>query len=550
MKNKLLIGLIAGATVSGAVMAPTISSNLTHDKVINKTLLVNQSKENSNVYGSSSVIQAKGNSIANVTNNENSKTNEAVVVKGNSTMNLYALSNGTGLVSKLSTGEMLTVLGRPQGNYCKVWVQETKDMGYINIANMKSIINGTNAIFNPMSERGQVVNVSTRLRLRTGPLINNNVIWYLTNGEQFSILGKQGQWYKIDVNGQIGFIYEEYVSTNISNNSNNTSNSIASVNSQSSINANNNTIRNVNSGNNVKNVIVKTKRLNGSQVSSSQVKNNSQGNINSKNQNTDHIDNIMPLGAHGCIINVPKGKTINILNSPNGSKVVGTVSDSAKIDVINPGNGWDYIKYKNLYGYVPSKNVKILWNNVGNTQSNNSNGTNENGKIEIIKPNSMFGLNTIIVKNGTGKAISNSQLVSVMKYWILNGQYDCFGVYCADGTMWAPQWFKTVSDSQLISAFINANGKEALSKNITANELLKAAESLSTIVYKGKEPFSLEQATTYIKEMLAQSYPGETITKIVPVQGGYYVYTTPFNKSPNNKWPFWVVNAYTGYAHG
>lgn len=477
MKNKLLIGLIAGATVSGAVMAPTISSNLAHDKVINKTLLVNQSKENSNVYGSSSVIQARGNSIANVTNNENSKTNEAVVVKGNSTMNLYALSNGTGLVSKLSTGEMLTVLGRPQGNYCKVWVQETKDMGYINIANIKSIINGTNATFNPMSGSGQVVNVSTRLRLRTGPSINNNVIWYLTNGEQFSILGKQGQWYKIDVNGQIGFVYEEYVSTNISNNSNNTSNNIASVNSQSSINANNNTIRNANSGNNVKNIIVKTKGLNGSQAFSSQVKNNSQGNVNSKNQYTNHV---------------------------------------------------------------------------GNTQSNNSNGTNENGKIEIIKPNSnsMFGLNTIIVKNGTGKAISNSQLVSVMKYWILNGQYGCSGVYCADGTMWAPQWFKTVSDSQLISAFINANGKEALSKNITANELLKAAESLNTIVYKGKEPFSLEQATTYIKEMLAQSYPGETITKIVEVQGGYYVYTTPFNKSPNNKWPFWVVNAYTGYAHG
>lgn len=453
MKNKLLVGLIAGATVSGAVMIPVISSNSNHKKIINKTLLVTSSNSNNNI------------------NNEGTKTNEAVVVKGNSAMNLYALSNGTGIVSKLSTGEMLTVLGRPQGKYCKVWVQETEDMGYINIANMKSIFNGTDATFKPLSGSGQVINVSTRLSLRTGPSINNNIIWYLTNGEQFNILGKQGQWYKIDVNGQIGFVYGEYVSPNISSN-------IGSINDQSSTTINN-TVKNTSLGSNVKNVIVKTKRLDVSQKSSSEIKDNPQNNRSSKSQNTGHIDHR---------------------------------------------------------------------NKVDNKKSSNSNKIKENGKIEIIKPNSnsMFGLSTVIVKNGTGKAISKSQLVSVMKYWILNGQYNCDEVCCADGTMWDPQWFKTVSDSELINAFIDANGKNALSKNITANELLKAAESLSAIVYKGKEPFSLEQAKQHIKEMLAQSYPNETITKIVPVQGGYYVYTTPYNKE--NKWPFWVVNAYTGYA--
>lgn len=205
MKNKALISLLATATIGVAVTAPAVISHQNTTHIINKVLMVN--------------------------NTSSSTTNEAVVVNGNSNMNLYGLANGRGIVSYLSTGEMLTILGHQQGDFCKVKVQETGAVGYINISNMQNIINGTSDKFTNISGNGSVVNVSTRLRLRNNPSINANINGYLTNGDQFSILGKQGQWYKISINGQVGFIYQEYANIN----SLNTSTSSSSSNSSSGI---------------------------------------------------------------------------------------------------------------------------------------------------------------------------------------------------------------------------------------------------------------------------------------------------------------------------
>ena len=190
MKNKILMGLIATATIGTAIATPAIINSQNTTKVVNKVLMVN--------------------------NKSNSSTNEAVVINGNSKMSLYALSNGSGIVSNLSTGEMLTILGQAQNGYCKVKVQETGAIGYISVVNMQNILNGTNDTFTQLSGTGQVINVSSNVRLRSNPAIGNNIIGHLTNGTSLNILGKQGQWYKVSVNGQIGFIYEEYVA-NINN---------------------------------------------------------------------------------------------------------------------------------------------------------------------------------------------------------------------------------------------------------------------------------------------------------------------------------------------
>lgn len=38
-------------------------------------------------------------------------------------------------------------------------------------------------------------------------------------------------------------------------------------------------------------------------------------------------------------------------------------------------------------------------------------------------------------------------------------------------------------------------------------------------------PFITSEATTYIKEMLAKSYPNQVVTKVTLHSGLYYVYT-------------------------
>ena len=187
MRKKSLVGLISTTIIGTSLASPIITNNHKQICTINKTLLTN-------------------NSI------NTSRTNEAIVIDGNSRLKLYALSNGSGIISDLSVGEMLTILGQPNNGFCKVKVQETGAMGYINISNMQNIINCTNSKLIKISGYGHVINVSSRLRLRTYPSINSNIISYLSNNESFTLLGKQGQWYKISVNGHVGFVYGGYVS--------------------------------------------------------------------------------------------------------------------------------------------------------------------------------------------------------------------------------------------------------------------------------------------------------------------------------------------------
>ncbi|MPQ42578.1 SH3 domain-containing protein [Clostridium tarantellae] len=59
--------------------------------------------------------------------------------------------------------------------------------------------------------KGKVVNITSNLRIRENATTSSQVIGYLVNGEMFEIQEKTGEWYKVKVNGKIGFIHEAYV---------------------------------------------------------------------------------------------------------------------------------------------------------------------------------------------------------------------------------------------------------------------------------------------------------------------------------------------------
>lgn len=325
MKNKALIGLIATATIGTAITIPVIKDNQNTTHIINKVLMVN--------------------------NTNNSSTNEAVVINGNSNMNLYALSNGSGIVSNLSVGEMLTVLGQSQNGYCKVKVQETGAIGYVNVDNMQDILNGTNDTFTQLSGTGQVINVSSNVRLRSIPAIGNNIICHLTNGTSLNILGKQGQWYKVSVNGQIGFIYEEYVSTNITDSisqsaTNNNINTKASATSTSS-----STSSSINSNKHTKKVVTRTK---------SSITSNSSSNINNNIKNTSNnsskkIKNVIN-------ITIPKNEKLFLFAKPNSPNIVDALNGKLTLSILKEENGWSYVEGQDYNGYVPNIVLKSAIN--------------------------------------------------------------------------------------------------------------------------------------------------------------------------------------------
>lgn len=362
MKKRAVISLIAGATIGTSIGIPMAMSHQ-NNEIINKVLMSS--------------------------NTSTSRTNEAVVVSGNSQMNLYALSNGKGIISNLSTGEMLSILGQ-QGSYCKVKVQETGAIGYINVANMQRIINGTNVSLAQLSKNGQIVNVSTRVRLRSNPSINANIVSYLKNGFNVKILGKQGQWYKVSINGQIGFIYEEYIAL-INNNQQVTSakknSSKILTNTKENNSSNNSTSSNNISGNNRSNSVLS----------------------NSKNISTNKLIN----KTTGNKITTTKVVTNN--NSSNNSPI-SIKNNNRKDKDIKANNKIDISSYKGVW----NPTVEVWWDS---NFTKNVKATNEqlaNDKLTLTK--SLYSFNGITIKN------PSYHLVTISKYELFgNMSYGDYG---------------------------------------------------------------------------------------------------------------------------
>lgn len=347
MKNKTLMGLIAGATIGTAIATPVIMNTQNTEHIVNKVLMVS--------------------------NINNTKTNEAVVINGNSNMNLYALFNGTGIVSNLSTGEMLTILGQSQNGYCKVRVQETGAVGYINIANMQDILNGTNDSFTQFSRNGRIVNVSSNVRLRSNPTIGNNIIGHLINGTSLNILGKQGQWYKVNANGQVGFIYEEYVSTSIINSNSNNQSLANNINTNSGNTGTSTTSLNssnyagvTNSNSKVKNIVVRTKNSVMSNSSDS-IGKTTKLTTSSSTQSPSSKESVRKVNKYEYIAtdcnNVP------IMSEPNtSSSVLDRLVSQSKVYVYSESNGWDYVEYNGVKGYIFGEEIQPT--QVANSNSN------------------------------------------------------------------------------------------------------------------------------------------------------------------------------------
>ena len=62
------------------------------------------------------------------------------------------------------------------------------------------------------SNKGQVVNVdSTYLRIRASATTSSEVLGTMIEGTRFDIIAKSGQWYQIQYNNIVGYVFEDYV---------------------------------------------------------------------------------------------------------------------------------------------------------------------------------------------------------------------------------------------------------------------------------------------------------------------------------------------------
>ena len=258
-------------------------------------------------------------------------------------------------------------------------------------------------------KKGQVINVSTNLRIRKSPNTSSDVIGYLTNGEIFNIDGKEGSWYKINANGKVGYIHGDYVKE-VSGNSNiNSNNSGSNSNLDTSLAGKKGTVVNVSTSLRVRqspstsssvvgslrggqtfeikgksgswyyiNANGLTGYIHGDYV---QVGGSNSNNGGQSSENNSGMDTSL-AGKTGKVVNV--STSLRIRQSPStSSSVVGSLSAGQTFKINGKNGAWYNIDAQGTKGHVHGDYVQVLSGNEGsNNQSNNNQSGSQNNNLD------------------------------------------------------------------------------------------------------------------------------------------------------------------------
>ncbi|XZH50465.1 SH3 domain-containing protein [Clostridium perfringens] len=265
-------------------------------------------------------------------------------------------------------------------------------------------------------KKGQVINVSTNLRIRKSPSTSSDVIGYLTNGEIFNIDGKEGSWYKINANGKVGYIHGDYVKE-VSGNSNSSSNNSGSnSNLDTSLAGKKGTVVNVSTSLRVRQSPSTSSSVVGSlrggqtfeikgksgswyyinangltgyihgdyvQVGENSSNNGGQssGNNGQSSENNSGMDTSL-AGKTGKVVNV--STSLRIRQSPStSSSVVGSLSVGQTFKINGKNGAWYNIDAQGTKGHVHGDYVQVLSGNEGsNSGSNNNQSGSENNNLD------------------------------------------------------------------------------------------------------------------------------------------------------------------------
>lgn len=340
---------------------------------------------------------------------------------------------------------------------------------------------------NRLVKKGQVINVSTNLRIRKSPNTSSDVIGYLTNGEIFNIDEKDGSWYKINGNGKVGYIHGDYVKE-LSGNSNSNNNSVSSSNLDTTLVGKKGTVVNVSTSLRVRqspstsSSVVGSLRggqtfeikgksgswyyinsngltgyihgdyvqvLSGNESSNSGSNNNQSG---SQNNNLDESYN----GKAGKVVNVTTN--LRLRSKPStSSSVLAYLLPNEKVSLQGKtSSGWFKVNYNGKIGYLHEDYVKIVSSNEGSNGAVNENlgssqnGSTGNGQVNQSKYEKVLSvmksqIGSPYIYGGVGETLNSSLLNSLRRTFpdhaargfydipskYLNGNYrafDCSGL--------------------------------------------------------------------------------------------------------------------------
>lgn len=360
MKKRILtaiitIGLLVGVTANGQNREV---NNIDNKQVVNHVLQVNQTSRASET-----------GTVINVTSNLRIRQKP---------------STNSNILGYLYGGNTVNIISKTDGWY-EIEVKGIKgyvSADYISVNNGGSANNNNNTENNNMSGNyGQVINVTTSLRIRQSASTSSAVIGSLRGGDKFEILSKSNGWYKIKSNGTTGYVHGDYVKVLSGS---------------------------VNNG--------------GSNEESSTSKPEISGKI-----------------EKGKVVNVSTSLRMRSDASTSAS-IIGSLYAGNTFHIHGQKNGWYYINYNNKFGYVHGDYVAKVSENSSNTGNNGSSETNQ-GKYETVLNAMKKHIGTPYVYGGSGEIISDSLISSLSKKYpgqrydvpseYRNGNYrafDCSGL--------------------------------------------------------------------------------------------------------------------------
>ncbi|CEP83070.1 N-acetylmuramoyl-L-alanine amidase [Paraclostridium sordellii] len=258
-------------------------------------------------------------------------------------------------------------------------------------------------VINPDGDNQNSVNTGTitadRLNIRSGYGTNYSVIGTLTNGSKVEIVENQNGWYKIKYNGGYGYVSGDYVKVDEQSKpdvkpeeptvKNTGVVNATTLNVRSGYGANYSKIGTLTNGTKVE--IVENQngwykiKYNGGYgyVSGDYVKVDGQSKPDVKPDSNPQESNVMFIGTITADrLNVRSGYGTNHF-------VTGTLTNGAKVEVLESQNGWYKIKYNGTYGYI-----------YGQFVSKSDNGISSSNKIGTVNAT------TLNVRSGYGSNYS------------------------------------------------------------------------------------------------------------------------------------------------
>ncbi|WP_159426747.1 SH3 domain-containing protein, partial [Clostridium mediterraneense] len=307
------------------------------------------------------------------------------------------------IIETLNENSVINVLAQ-RGSWYEVEVNGQigyVDGYYIQLSNSNSSNSSSNTSNSSNTNAigtGTLVN-TTFLHFRQGPSIDTNIISTLNENSQITVLAKDGSWYKVEVNGQVGYVDGYYLQVNPINSSNN-SNSSQSNNTNSNVqgigtgslinttflhlregaSTNTNIIETLNTNSNI---IVLAKDGAWYKVSVDgtvgyvygyylQVTPNGSSNNSSSSQSSNN-SNVQGIGT-GSLINT------TFLHLRDGASIqtniIETIYPNDSITVLAKDGAWYKVSVNGTVGYVYGYYLQVTPNNSSNNSNNNSNSSN------------------------------------------------------------------------------------------------------------------------------------------------------------------------------